>query len=645
MLNLDKNKIENLWSSFWSGGISNPIIVIEQITFLLFIKGLDDKELINEKKAKRTGRSYKSIFEDDQQRWSNFKHLPSKELYEVVLNKVFPFIREMNQDVILGKFMKDANLMIQKPSLLHEAVQLIDTLNLDNKDTKGDLYEYLLSKLSTAGVNGQFRTPRHIVELMVKLTDPKINDKVCDPASGTAGFLVGVAEHVLKKYTNSENVFTDEEGIVHDKLGDLLTSDQLKHYNTEMFSGLDFDSTMIRIAAMNLTLHGIENPNMMYSDSLSSNYHVKDGYSLVLANPPFTGSVDSADINASLKKILKTEKTELLFLALILRILELGGRCAVIIPEGVLTDASKTPGEKIRKILIEENQLEAVISLPHTIFKPYASVATSILIFTKGGQTKDVWMYSMENDGFSKDAQKTLIDENDIPDLLNQWQLLKKGDYTPLKGKHRLVSKKEIKENNYELIIRYYLKNIKLTEKYQYLQLKDLCSLVKGNLPASNKSKGNYPFVTTAEEFKLCDNYYFEDEAICIPLVSSTGHGHASIKRLHYVNGKFSAATIMSVLRVKDKSEVLPKYLYYFLQTFKDDILVPLMKGSANVSLSLDKIGKVKVPIPCIDVQKELINDLVDNENKINELKREIIKREDYKIKLSEQFRSDFISS
>ncbi|MBT2685312.1 N-6 DNA methylase [Bacillus sp. ISL-37] len=645
MLNSDKNKIDNLWSSFWSGGISNPIIVIEQITFLLFIKGLDDKELLAERKAKRIGRKHTSTFPDENLRWSKLKQLPSDELYEVMLNKVFPFIRNIGKDVLLGKFMKDANLMIQKASLLHEAVQVIDTLNLDNKDTNGDLYEYLLSKLSTAGVNGQFRTPRHIINLMVKLTDPKIDDTICDPAAGTAGFLVGAAEHILKKYTNPDNIFIDEEGIVHDKLGDLLTTEQLSHYNTNMFYGSDFDTTMIRIAAMNLILHGIENPNMIYADSLSSNYDESEKYSLVLANPPFTGSIDKSDINASLKKVLITEKTELLFVAQILRILELGGRCAVIVPEGVLTEASKKPGEKLRKLLVNENQLEAVISMPHTIFKPYASVSTSILIFKKGGQTKKVWMYSMENDGFSKDAQKTPIDQNDIPDILEQWDLIKNGTYNPLSGKHRIVSKEEIKQNNYELITRYYLNTVELNNEYEDVQLSDICEIFKGTIPASTKSEGEFPFVTTAEEFKYCKNYHVENEAVCIPLVSSTGHGHASIKRLHYVEGKFSAATIMAVLTVKDKTIVSTRYLYYFLQNFKDDLLVPLMKGSANVSLSLGKIGQVRIPLPKLNEQENMIKKFVENEKRISELKKEMNLRENMKLKLSEDFREEFLKT
>lgn len=622
MLNSEiKSKIDRLWDSFWSGGISNPLTVVEQISYLLFIKKLDDIEIAKEKKAKRIRRPYTTVFEKyiqdmeqsevtrlnlntDNLRWSEFVHYDSENMFKNMQDKVFPFLKSYSDDEsIFSDQMKDAVFLIQKPSLLYEAVQLISSINLDDNDTNGDLYEYLLSKLATAGVNGQFRTPRHIINMIVELMDPTIEDVITDPSCGTAGFLVSASEYILRKYTDKDSVFIDEDGILHDKIGDKIDSDGWDHYKNKMFNATEFDPSMFRIAAMNLMLHGIENPQITQVDALSSQYDEEDKYSLVLANPPFKGSIDEGDINKSLRSVVKTKKTELLFLALIDRILDMGGRGAVIVPEGVLVGASNVQVE-LRKKLIENCELRAVISMPSKVFKPYAKVSTGILIFTKGGYTDKVWMYKLENDGFSDNSVRVETpNENDIPDILRLWDDIKNKNYKEVPGKHRFVDKQEIIENDYQLMPRLYLDKIKLNDKYEYHKLEDLCTVEKGSISASTKSEGDFKFVTTAEEFKRCKDYVYDDEAVCIPLVSSTGHGHASIKRLHYVSGKFSVATIMAVLRVKDKSKLNTKYLYYMLQNFKDEMLVPLMSGAANVSLNIPKIQSIKIPVPSIDEQ------------------------------------------
>ena len=657
MLNSEiKSKIDRLWDSFWSGGISNPLTVVEQISYLLFIKKLDDIEIAKEKKAKRIRRPYTTVFEKyiqdmeqsevtrlnlntDNLRWSEFVHYDSENMFKNMQDKVFPFLKSYSDDEsIFSDQMKDAVFLIQKPSLLYEAVQLISSINLDDNDTNGDLYEYLLSKLATAGVNGQFRTPRHIINMIVELMDPTIEDVITDPSCGTAGFLVSASEYILRKYTDKDSVFIDEDGILHDKIGDKIDSDGWDHYKNKMFNATEFDPSMFRIAAMNLMLHGIENPQITQVDALSSQYDEEDKYSLVLANPPFKGSIDEGDINKSLRSVVKTKKTELLFLALIDRILDMGGRGAVIVPEGVLVGASNVQVE-LRKKLIENCELRAVISMPSKVFKPYAKVSTGILIFTKGGYTDKVWMYKLENDGFSDNSVRVETpNENDIPDILRLWDDIKNKNYKEVPGKHRFVDKQEIIENDYQLMPRLYLDKIKLNDKYEYHKLEDLCTVEKGSISASTKSEGDFKFVTTAEEFKRCKDYVYDDEAVCIPLVSSTGHGHASIKRLHYVSGKFSVATIMAVLRVKYKSKLNTKYLYYMLQNFKDEMLVPLMSGAANVSLNIPKIQSIKIPVPSIDEQNQIIEKLEKNistmielENKLDECKR-----------LQEKYNSEF---
>ncbi len=370
-----RNKVDKIWETFWTGGITNPLEVIEQFTYLLFIKGLDDIETTKESEATFLGLSYKGMFPTDKQhlRWSKFKNFEAEEMYRVMLNEVFPFIKGLHQDgdSAYSKYMGDAIFKIPTPQMLSKVVDGIDKLNLEERDkkidTKGDLYEHLLSKVATAGTNGQFRTPRHIIKMMVNLMKPTPSDKIVDPAMGSAGFLVAAQEYLREEHA------------------DLFLNAGLKeHFNNDMFYGFDMDRTMLRIGAMNMLLHGVDNPNIEYKDSLSEKNTDKEKYTLVLANPPFKGSLDYEAVSADLLKVTKTKKTELLFLALILRSLKIGGRSATIVPDGVLFGSSNAHKE-IRKEIVDNNKLEAIISMPSGVFKPYAGVSTAILVFTKTG--------------------------------------------------------------------------------------------------------------------------------------------------------------------------------------------------------------------------------------------------------------------
>lgn len=471
-----KSKIDRLWNNFWSGGISNPLTVIEQISYLLFIKRLDDIDNAKAKRANRMEVPYTSLFKELNEKliedkkstedfnyellkWSEFQHLDVNEMFDVVSQKVFPAIKMLGgAESSFTAEMKDAVFMIPKPSLLQESVRLIEGINMDDADTKGDLYEYLLSKLATSGVNGQFRTPRHIIRMMVELMDPTSEDKICDPACGTAGFLINSLEYILEKYTRPESIFTDEDDNLHNRIGDMMSNEEWEHFRTDMFYGFDFDPSMVRIASMNLMLHSIDNPNVRQMDAMSKAYDEENKYTLVLANPPFKGSIDAGDINSTLTKGAKTTKTELLFMKLINRILDLGGRCAVIVPDGVLFGSTKAHKD-IRKALVEENALEGVISMPSGVFKPYAGVSTAILIFTKGGETNKVWFYDMHSDGFSLDDKRNKLDnDGDIPDIIEKWRAVKKGKtLNPTKeDKWFWVEKKEIADNGYDLSINKY---------------------------------------------------------------------------------------------------------------------------------------------------------------------------------------------
>ncbi|WP_165227480.1 HsdM family class I SAM-dependent methyltransferase [Aquisphaera insulae] len=456
-----RNQIDRLWTEFWTGGITNPLTVIEQISFLMFARLLDIAEARAEKKAARTGKFPMGAFSRDEQhlRWSRFKNLPAEEMIRVVRDGVFPHFRTLHGGgSTFAEYMKDAQLLIVKPSLLVSAVNMIDALPLAEGDTKGDLYEYLLSKLTTAGINGQFRTPRHIIRLMVDLVEPKPSEVVGDPACGTAGFLVGVMEHLLEKYTSPGGVIVHEDG-QKTYTGDLLEPYR-KHIQRGLFHGYDFDTTMLRIAAMNLMLHGVESPDIHYQDTLSNSFPERfpklavGGFDVILANPPFKGSLDESDVHSSLTGKVKTKKTELLFVALILRMLKLGGRAACIVPDGVLFGSSNAHRD-LRKMLVEENQLEGVISMPSGVFKPYAGVSTAILIFVKGGKTDRVWFYKMESDGFSLDDKRDRIGDGlgDLPDIRKQWFAREKTKKNDRKAKNFFVPLKEIEANKFDLSI------------------------------------------------------------------------------------------------------------------------------------------------------------------------------------------------
>ncbi len=431
-----RSQIDSVWNAFWSGGISNPMEVLEQITYLLFIRRLDDAHTLEESKALVLKKPIKNpVFPDGKDpkgrsytdlRWSHFKNFAPADMYEVVGEHVFPFIKSMGGNSTYSQHMKDARFTIPTPALLSKVVDMLDHVPMEDRDTKGDLYEYMLGKIASAGQNGQFRTPRHIIQLIVELTAPTAKDTICDPASGTCGFLVAAGEFLRHKQPELFNDATARE-----------------HFHHGMFHGYDFDNTMLRIGSMNMALHGVENPDIRYKDSLAQ-AHAGDEekYSLILANPPFAGSLDYENTAKDLLAIVKTKKTELLFLALFLRLLKPGGRAAVIVPDGVLFGSSKAHKE-LRRMIVEEQKLDAVISLPSGCFKPYAGVSTAILIFTKtnSGGTDHVWFYDMQADGWSlDDKRQPLLPEdklgvnpttalaeadhskNNLPDVLTRWQ-------------------------------------------------------------------------------------------------------------------------------------------------------------------------------------------------------------------------------
>lgn len=441
-----KSKVDKIWETFWTGGITNPLEVIEQFTYLLFIKGLDEVEITKEAEASILGIDFKRTFPEDKQhlRWSKFSNEGDAEkMYHIVQNEVFPFIKNLhgNKESAYAKYMGDAIFKVPTPMMLSKIVDGINNIKFDkDKDTKGDLYEYLLSKVATAGTNGQFRTPRHIIDMMVKLMKPTPEDIIVDPAAGSAGFLVSSQQYL------------------RDNHNDLFFIQGLKeHFNNNMFYGFDMDRTMLRIGAMNMMLHGVDNPNIEYKDSLSEANTDREKFTLVLANPPFKGSLDYEAVSADLLKVTKTKKTELLFLALFLRILKTGGRCASIVPDGVLFGS--TGGHKsIRKEIVENHKLEAIISMPSGVFKPYAGVSTAIMIFTKTGTggTDNVWFYDMKADGYSLDDKRNEIEENDIPDIIERFSNLDKEVDRKRTEQSFFVPVEEIRDNGYDLSINKY---------------------------------------------------------------------------------------------------------------------------------------------------------------------------------------------
>ena len=465
-----KNKVDKIWEDIWAGGITNPLTVIEQLSYLMFIRSLDEKELENEEMEAMSGESVRKIFPQtpagQSMRWSKFKNNDPRDIYAIMTQRVFPALKAMKggqlpdfdekgeiieledqpgeENTAFARYMANANFLIPTPQILQKVITGLDDLyehDIADLDMQGDLYEYMLGKLSSAGQNGQFRTPKHIREMMVALLQPTPDDSICDPACGTAGFLISSAEYIRAHYE------------------DTMTPAQWERFAGETFTGFDTDTTMLRLSAMNLMLHSITNPNIDYKDSVSKQNDLSNQFTMCLANPPFKGSVDAESINDNLKAVTNTKKTELLFLALFLRMLKPGGQCACIVPDGVLFGSSKAH-QSIRKELVENHQLRAVISMPSGVFKPYAGVSTAVLVFTKtgAGGTDKVWFYDMKADGFSLDDKRSEISDNDIPDIIERFHHLDQEEGRERTEQSFFVPKQEIVDNGYDLSINKYKK-------------------------------------------------------------------------------------------------------------------------------------------------------------------------------------------
>lgn len=474
-----KNKVDAIWTHIWAGGITNPLTVIEQLTYLIFIRSLDDKELETERFEAATGVKGSRIFPQTERgqsmRWSKFRNRDPREIFQTIKTVVFPAIKQMREgripdpdsgetdldsgqefhleETAFAEYMRDATFEIPTPLVLQNVIVGLDDLyehDIKDRDMQGDLYEYMLSKLSTAGQNGQFRTPKHIRNMMVELVDPTPKDRICDPACGTAGFLISSAEYIRRNYEQNMN------------------SEDWSRFNSDVFTGYDTDKTMLRISAMNLMLHSIESPNITYMDSVSKDYTESEEYSVCLANPPFTGTINKENINERLITVVDTKKTELLFLALFLRILKKGGRCACIVPEGVLFGSSKAH-RSIRRELVENNKLVAVISMPSGVFKPYSGVSTAVLVFVKtgAGGTDNVWFYNMESDGFSLDDKRVQLDESDIPDIMSRFRDIEAEGSRGRTEKSFLVPREEIAANDYDLSINKYREVVYERKEYR----------------------------------------------------------------------------------------------------------------------------------------------------------------------------------
>ena len=476
-----KSKVDAIWQKMWEGGITNPIEVISQLTYLMFMRSLDEKELETEKMEQMLGteldhifpktyrNSYGAEIPGDQLRWSRFKDLPAQEMYRVVNEFSFPFIKQLGDESAFAKAMESATFGFPagKPSLLERAVDGVEGLLSEFDDhvgDLGDLYEYMLSKLSTAGTNGQFRTPQHIRNMMVAMVDPKPGELICDPACGTAGFLISAAEHI--RNTHESQMTSDDWDSYAGKSGAV-----------PQFSGFEIDQTMLRISTMNLMLHGVDAPDVRYLDSISKSNTVSGKYDVVLANPPFTGSVDVEDIDKSLRGIVDSKQTELLFVALFLRMLKMGGRCACIVPNGVLFRSNSKAYEQLRRELVENQKLEAVIYMPSGVFKPYSGVSTAILVFTRtdAGGTDDVWLYNMEGDGFTLDDKRDPDEKHDdIPDILSRWCNLNAERDRARTEKSFLVPKSEIVENDYDFSFNKYTETV--YERVEYPPTEEILS-------------------------------------------------------------------------------------------------------------------------------------------------------------------------
>ena len=466
-----KNKIDGVWETFWTGGLTNPLSVMEQITYLMFIKLIDDNQTKREASASAMGLTTQSIkgrvFGDGEcvidkdsnikiayndLRWHNFKHEEPGKMFTRMRDYIFPFMKNLSggKDTAFARYMKDSIFMIPTPRILAKVVDGLDALDMTNKDSMGDVYEYLLFKIASSGENGQFRTPRHIINMMVELTKPTINDAICDPAMGSAGFIASASHYIAERQKD-----------------DLLKKENIERFQSQIFTGFDTDPTMLRIGAMNMMLHGVENPHIEYRDSLSDENEDRNKYTLILANPPFTGSLDYETVSKDLLALCKTKKTELLFLTLFVKMLEVGGRCASIVPDGVLFGSSGAH-KAIREELVEKQCLSAVISMPSGVFKPYAGVSTAILIFTKtnAGGTDKVWFYDMRADGFSLDDKRTATKQNDIPDIIARFSNLDGEHDRTRTDQSFFVEKNEIVANGYDLSINKYKKTEHRAEEY-----------------------------------------------------------------------------------------------------------------------------------------------------------------------------------
>ena len=464
-----KNRIDSIWDVFWTGGITNSISVLEQMTYLFFMKMLDDAQRTKEANANAMGVKVKEpTFKEglwhnpetdkdvayNDLRWSVFKNMEAEKMFRIVSKDVFVFIKNLNEgkESAYSKFMANATFLIQSPRTLVKIVEGIDQLDMNNRDTMGDVYEYVLGKMAASGNNGQFRTPRHIIRMMVELMQPTLNDIICDPAMGSAGFIVESAKYIQSCYKS-----------------ELLKRENAEHYKNEMLHGYDTDATMLRIGAMNLMLHGVDNPDIQYLDSLSTDNTDENRFTLCLANPPFTGSLDSEAVSKSLLAITKTKKTELLFLALFVRSLKIGGRCASIVPGGELLSGNRAAHKAIRKELVDNQRLQAVISMPSGVFKPYSGVSTAIFVFTKtnAGGTDKVWFYDMKADGFSLDDKRTPVAENDISDVIARFKNLEAEESRTRKDQSFMVSVEEIRANEYDLSFNKYKKVEKVKVEYE----------------------------------------------------------------------------------------------------------------------------------------------------------------------------------
>ena len=584
-----KSKVDKMWEYFWTGGLTNPVDVIEQLTYLIFMKRLDQEEQRKEKEQK-LGSIFgnfdeKFIFGENHQdiRWSNLIQLGDpKQLYDKVRNEAFEFIKNLDEDKdsVFSQYMENAIFKVPTPAVLQNTMDTIEEIfnnpqMVEDKDTKGDLYEYLLSKLSTSGKNGQFRTPKHIINMMVELMKPTVEDKIIDPACGTSGFLVSSIEYIKKNFKDI-----------------LATSPEIyKYFSTAMIHGNDTDATMLGISAMNLLLHDMKTPKLKRIDSLSTDYSEESDYTLILANPPFKGSVDEALLSNTLTRVVKTKKTELLFIALFLRLLKIGGRGAVIVPDGVLFGASNAH-KNLRKELIENNQLEAVISMPSGVFKPYAGVSTGILIFTKTGKggTDNVWFYDMTADGYSLDDKRNPVEENDIPDIIERFS--------------NLENEKDRKRTDKSLFTKF---NKNGVEK----QLNDVADIIMGQSPLSqsyNKDKKGLPFYQGKTEFS--DIYIKEATVYCNSPIKVVEENDI-LMSVRAPVGDVNIATQKSCIG-RGLASIKPKkidylYLFYLLKEQKSKI-EKIGVGSTFKAINKNNISTLKISIVEKDKQNKIRN-------------------------------------